>query len=219
MEADPVKRASGLNCLQQFREELRSVECRDKVHRKMSRAARDIRFDDVLANACQEDRRMYCNDVQPGSARVIRCLQEHRPNLGQKCAAALFDHEVKMAEDIDFKYPMKKACAWEMGRFCKGVPHGHARVMRCLQVRCLRAAVPAHTCMDGKLSSLAHTAAYCSLTTAAATLPASSYKGTVPPPTHKMCYSRSLACLRACCFNTHRSTLMMMTCQLNARVR
>lgn len=40
-----------------------------------------------------------------------------------------------MAEDIDFKYPTRRACAWEISNFCKDVPHGHARVMRCLQVR------------------------------------------------------------------------------------
>jgi Golgi apparatus protein 1 len=38
-----------------------------------------------------------------------------------------------MAEDIDFKYPMKKACAWEMQSFCKDIPHGHARIIRCLE--------------------------------------------------------------------------------------
>lgn len=64
---------------------------------------------------------------------MIRCLQDHRTNLGKGCAAALFDHEVKMAEDIDFKYPLRKACAWEISSFCKDVPHGHARVIRCLQ--------------------------------------------------------------------------------------
>lgn len=42
--------------------------------------------------------------------------------------------QVKMAEDIDFKYPTRRACAWEISHFCKGVPHGHARVIRCLQV-------------------------------------------------------------------------------------
>ena len=39
--------------------------CAHQVHRKMARASRDIRFDDVLANACQEDRKQYCSDVQP----------------------------------------------------------------------------------------------------------------------------------------------------------
>jgi Golgi apparatus protein 1 len=67
MEEDEAKRSSALKCLQQFRDELHSQECRDQVHRKMTRAARDIRFDDVLANACQEDRKQYCNDVQPVS--------------------------------------------------------------------------------------------------------------------------------------------------------
>eukprot|EP01026_Neomeris_dumetosa_P014680 TRINITY_DN1539_c0_g1_i1.p1 TRINITY_DN1539_c0_g1~~TRINITY_DN1539_c0_g1_i1.p1 ORF type:complete len:468 (-),score=66.09 TRINITY_DN1539_c0_g1_i1:500-1903(-) len=38
-----------------------------------------------------------------------------------------------MAEDIDFKYPMKQACQPEIHKFCKGVPHGHARIIRCLQ--------------------------------------------------------------------------------------
>lgn len=38
-----------------------------------------------------------------------------------------------MAEDIDFKYPVKRACTAEITKFCPGVPHGHAAVIRCLQ--------------------------------------------------------------------------------------
>jgi hypothetical protein len=48
--------------------------------------------------------RMVARAVLQGSARVIRCLQEHRPNLSQACAAALFDHEV-----------------WERVRACEAV--------------------------------------------------------------------------------------------------
>lgn len=40
-----------------------------------------------------------------------------------------------MAESIDFKYPMKRACAWEIATFCKDAAHGHGRVVRCLQQR------------------------------------------------------------------------------------
>ncbi len=36
-----------------------------KVHRMMMRASRDIRFDDLLAKACREDRRKFCDLVQP----------------------------------------------------------------------------------------------------------------------------------------------------------
>ena len=38
-----------------------------------------------------------------------------------------------MAEDIDFKYPVKRSCTAEITKFCSGIPHGHAQVIRCLQ--------------------------------------------------------------------------------------
>lgn len=56
---------SAMNCLMQFKEELKSDKCRNEVHRRMQRAARDIRFDEVLATNCHEDRTKYCVDVQP----------------------------------------------------------------------------------------------------------------------------------------------------------
>lgn len=49
------------------------------------------------------------------------------------------------AEDIDFKYPLHRACTVEISIFCKDVPHGHARVVRCLQVR--RWPAPAAACL------------------------------------------------------------------------
>ena len=68
-----------------------------------------------------------------GSARVIRCLQTQRDKLSSSCRATLFDEEVRFSENIDFQYPMKKACEKEVQVFCKDVPHGNARVIRCLQ--------------------------------------------------------------------------------------
>lgn len=55
-----------------------------------------------------------------------------REKLSYDCKAALFDQEVLMSENIDFNYPMKMACVKEIDEFCKDVPHGHARVIRCL---------------------------------------------------------------------------------------
>jgi len=44
----------------------------------MMRAARDIRFDDMLAKACREDRAKFCNAVQPvggrGGGPVVDCF-------------------------------------------------------------------------------------------------------------------------------------------------
>lgn len=123
---------SVVRCLQDFREELR-FHCRAEVSKLMKRASSDIRFDTGLADACAKDRAELCPNVQAGSARVIRCLEDQRTKLSGECAAALFDFEVHMAESIDFNYPMKSACTGEINRFCKDVQSGHSRVKRCLE--------------------------------------------------------------------------------------
>ena len=71
----------------------------------------------------------FCMCVQ-GSARVIRCLQDHRSSLSQDCQASLFDQEVMMSEEIDFKFPLKRACTTEIQSFCPGMQSGHANIVR-----------------------------------------------------------------------------------------
>jgi Golgi apparatus protein 1 len=122
-----------IECLQDYRDELTKAECQEAVHKVTARAAEDIRMDRPLADACYEDRKTLCAGVAPGSARVLRCLQDKREQLNYECRATLFDQEVRLAEDIDFKFPMKKACSKEIELFCKDVKHGHARVITCLQ--------------------------------------------------------------------------------------
>lgn len=171
------------------------------------------------ASLTRRDVKERCQGVAPGSARVIACLQEHREQLSPQCASRLFQHEVRLAEDIgeragpfrrsclfnqglgcvqpkelwhedagesgmpllvaaalspnppatcspatdppssslpphmhtDFKYPLRQACVVEIELLCRDVPHGHARVVRCLQVgarepsccsRCIGCAAP-----------------------------------------------------------------------------
>jgi len=121
-----------IECLQDYKEELQDPACQKRVHKLTTRAASDIRFDRPLADACYEDRQKLCKDVAPGDARVIRCLQDSRTELSYECRATLFDQEVRLSEDIDFQYPMKKACGSEIKTFCKDVPHGNARIIQCL---------------------------------------------------------------------------------------
>eukprot|EP01025_Chloroclados_australasicus_P015793 TRINITY_DN17633_c0_g1_i1.p1 TRINITY_DN17633_c0_g1~~TRINITY_DN17633_c0_g1_i1.p1 ORF type:complete len:858 (-),score=130.26 TRINITY_DN17633_c0_g1_i1:623-3196(-) len=120
-------------CLEDFREELIDDGCKQYVHKLMKQQFSDIRLDIPLADACREDRDKLCGNIPAGSAGVITCLQDHRKELSDICKATLFDQEVLMAEDIDFKYPMKQSCEPEIQKFCKSVPHGHARIIRCLQ--------------------------------------------------------------------------------------
>lgn len=58
------------------REEISDPGCKARVLKVMEYAASDIRFDVPLAEACYEDRQDFCASVPPGSARVIRCLQD-----------------------------------------------------------------------------------------------------------------------------------------------
>ncbi|KAI7844989.1 hypothetical protein COHA_001355 [Chlorella ohadii] len=125
--------AQVITCLETQRDKIRNRRCRKEVKRQMRHEAEDIRFDHALATACHKDVKERCHGVAPGSARVIACLQEQREQLSPQCASRLFQHEVRLAEDIDFKYPLRQACVVEIELLCRDVPHGHARVVRCLQ--------------------------------------------------------------------------------------
>jgi Golgi apparatus protein 1 len=61
---------------------------------------------------------------------VLPCLAAKREALAPRCAALLFDAEVALAESVDFNWPLKRACARELQRFCKGVPRAHGRAIR-----------------------------------------------------------------------------------------
>lgn len=58
------------------RDEIKDPSCQARVTRTQEVAASDIRFDIPLAEACHQDRQLYCSGVAAGSARVIRCLQD-----------------------------------------------------------------------------------------------------------------------------------------------
>lgn len=62
-------------CLQDYRDEIENPACQKRVRKYIELASEDIRFNVPLAEACYDDRVQLCNNVAPGSARVIRCLQ------------------------------------------------------------------------------------------------------------------------------------------------
>ena len=84
-----------IECLQDYKAELSNEQCKASVHTLTERAAQDIRMDRPLADACYEDRKRLCEAVSPGSARVLRCLQDSREQLSYECRATLFDQEVR----------------------------------------------------------------------------------------------------------------------------
>lgn len=119
-------------CLQDYRDELQSPACRGRVKKLTERASSDIRFNRPLADACYQDRQELCKDVQPGDARMMRCLMDQRDSLTYECRATLFDQEVRLSENVDFQYPIKKHCTEEIKQYCSEVPKGSGRVLSCL---------------------------------------------------------------------------------------
>lgn len=57
-------------CLQDYRDTLVNSKCRDEVHKVMARASEDIRFNQMLSEACLTDREVHCSTTQ----QVMRCL-------------------------------------------------------------------------------------------------------------------------------------------------
>lgn len=100
MDGDERLKASGLNCLQQYREELKSDACRREVLRRTQRAARDIRFDEVLADACTDDRIKLCNDVQAvGAGRGVSWVGLVASGSGGLEGACMEGHNRQWVQD------------------------------------------------------------------------------------------------------------------------
>ncbi len=57
-------------CLQDSRDMLMNMQCREQVHKVMARASEDIRFNQMLADACFNDREQFCSTTQQVSFGV-----------------------------------------------------------------------------------------------------------------------------------------------------
>ena len=53
-----------ISCLQDSQPRLMNLECRDQVHKVMVRGSEDIRFNQLLADACLSDREQFCGTTQ-----------------------------------------------------------------------------------------------------------------------------------------------------------
>jgi len=53
-----------VSCLQDSRDMLMNMQCREQVHKVVARASEDIRFNQMLADACFNDREQFCSTTQ-----------------------------------------------------------------------------------------------------------------------------------------------------------
>lgn len=81
-------------------------------------------------NACKEDVKKYCPNVQPGQGRIARCLKGHEKELSQACQDARTAAREKAKEHAKQK---RDACADDAKKFCADVQPGGGRIHGCLK--------------------------------------------------------------------------------------
>ncbi len=70
-----------IKCMQEHESEL-SPACKQHVAemKEKGRGAKD---------ACGDDVRKFCKDVQPGGGRIVKCLKEHESELSSECRSRM----------------------------------------------------------------------------------------------------------------------------------
>jgi len=71
---------------------------------------------------CSQDLRRFCDGVQPGEGRLIRCLSSHSTELSPACISRLAAARPGLSMD----------CGQDLQRFCNGVQPGEGRLIGCL---------------------------------------------------------------------------------------
>ena len=84
--------------------------------------------------ACRADRERFCQDVQFGGGRVLRCLEQHTADLSDGCRRALGSAAPGGgAAPAAGGTPAAQACHDDAVRFCRDAAGNRAKMKSCLQ--------------------------------------------------------------------------------------
>ncbi|KAF6255138.1 hypothetical protein COO60DRAFT_1702966 [Scenedesmus sp. NREL 46B-D3] len=141
-EGVPPDHGAVLDCLADFRDDPRfGDECRDALTSQFMLAVGDIRLLTALHNGCAADAAQLCPDVQPGSGRVIGCLQQRSSAVrSSSCRRQLMRLQGFAAHDYRLDFHLRQACSADVAKHCMHVVPGNGRIHMCLRQN------------DGKLS-------------------------------------------------------------------
>ena len=106
-------------------------ECQAQVLEAMSRIAEDLNLNPELHDACFEDQKYFCANIQPGSGSVNSCMKAHLEFLQPRCRRAEFEEISQETSDIDLQPEVRQSCAREISELCGSSPK--KKIIRCLQ--------------------------------------------------------------------------------------
>ncbi|CAI7772384.1 unnamed protein product [Closterium sp. NIES-54] len=125
--------AKVIECLQDYREELKDPKCKAAVHRLTARAAESIRFDRPLADACHGPHPKCKAAVHRITKRSAGSIRTVRLLMRVTCKADVHRLTERSAGSIRFDRPLADACHEDRTTICRDVPDGMAQVFLCLQ--------------------------------------------------------------------------------------
>lgn len=96
-----------------------------------------------LMQACAEEVRAYCADVDQGRGRVSACLASHRDKLGSACRpevsavaqSRLVPGNVRKIFNPDFRAELPPTCESAAAQLCPNVEQSDGRIFACLYAR------------------------------------------------------------------------------------
>ncbi len=66
-----------VQCLREHKDQL-SPACKENIAKAKAKI-------EEVKEACDEDTKKLCKDVQPGGGRIVQCLKQHEGELSQAC--------------------------------------------------------------------------------------------------------------------------------------
>jgi hypothetical protein len=103
-----------------------TLPCRREEVRLEGQEAENIQLSGSLLRACAAERSLFCADVQPGSARVFRCLAHNMASsdFGSGCRNALMVKLRRREANWRLDPPLRKACTADVDRWGLCVLYG-----------------------------------------------------------------------------------------------
>lgn len=93
-------------------------ECRQQIKAQLFQQRENINFNPKLKEACADDIKEHCSDVEQGSSQVLECLQFSSAKLGEACQKEVFKIKRQELTDNSIDYALIKTCEGSIQQFC-----------------------------------------------------------------------------------------------------
>lgn len=97
-----------------------SWQCEEQLYRQEVDDADDIRLSVRLYSKCLDDKKRFCKEVMPGSARVKECLEENRlkEDFSPACKEEIDAVIERRVRDFKLDFRLRKDCEADIAKTC-----------------------------------------------------------------------------------------------------